>query len=317
VALQRADAGAPDDLVATGPRDAAARRDRPDAPSAEQPPIPKPRTSEAKPRSETPASSREERAASSEPDRQPRESAGKTGEGLAANATPTSSSSDSRGLQSSQAPPTEKGDPGKPSKRKPKTPKPDKSSAPPKKKLDQSGSTAGKGTGAGSNKNPGATDWQSKDQVTTDEEQPLDNDQEVDEETDESEARGGLQPSLRDRRPAVNRDLIIGFGNLPPPPDANGRGGPGEHKKSRGVASLVLGVPIPDHVKADPNPGRIKITHERVEPRADEASPIAASTCAERAQPIGSLARRELSPWMKEMVRAYFLKMRTIVARTP
>ena len=77
----------------------------------------------------------------------------------------------------------------------------------------------------------------------------------------------GLQPNMRDRRPAANRDLTIGFGNEPNP-DANGRGGPSEQKKSRGVASLVLGVPIPDHVKGPPNPGRTKITQERVQPRA-------------------------------------------------
>ena len=50
------------------------------------------------------------------------------------------------------------------------------------------------GTGSGSSKNPGSTDWQSKDQVSSDEEQPLGEDAEVDDEDEESEARGGLQP---------------------------------------------------------------------------------------------------------------------------
>ena len=36
------------------------------------------------------------------------------------------------------------------------------------------------------------------------------------------------------------------------------------------VASLVLGVPIPDRVKGRPGPGRTKITQERVEPEAEE-----------------------------------------------
>ena len=52
--------------------------------------------------------------------------------------------------------------------------------------------------------------------------------------------------------------MQIGFGNRPSP-DANGRGGPSQAKKSRGTASLILGVPIPDHIKGQPNPGKTKI----------------------------------------------------------
>src|SRR6185295_7293052 len=102
-----------------------------------------------------------------------------------------------------------------------------------------------------------------------------------------------------------------------PNPDANGRGGPSEQKKSRGVASLVRGVPIPDHVKGRPNRGRTKITQERVEPRAEDAPQLAAGARSPRAAPIGALARPALVPWMRALVRAYFLSLDPTPAKQP
>lgn len=305
----RVDADAADTKLAVAPAGEPAPRKRESTDTKELAPDQKPPAVEPKPREASARSDGHERAISREPERDPHDSTGKTGEGASADATPASATSDSRGFLSSQSQPSESGEQGKPSTKKPKPPKLDKQDRAQPKKLEASGSTAGKGVGTGSSKNPGATDWQSKDQVSADDEQPLGEDAEVDDEDSESEARGGLQPSLRDRRPAVNRDLQIGFGNQPNP-DANGRGGPSEQKKSRGVASLVLGVPIPDHVKGQPNPGRTKITQERVEPRADDAEPIQASARRAREEPIGPLARPELTPWMRELVRAYFLKVR-------
>ena len=149
--------------------------------------------------------------------------------------------------------------------------------------------------------------WTSKDQVVSEDEEDLEQDEEVDDEFDDSDARGGLQPNLRDRRPPVNRDLGIGFGNAKNP-DANGRGGPSEQKKSRGVAALVLGVPIPDHVKGKPNPGKTKITQERVEPKAEKAGRTDASERTARGSPVGHLSQPDLLPWMRDLVRDYFLK---------
>lgn len=256
---------------------------------------------------EPPTRANEERRTPSELAGASKESSGKSGSGKSADAASTSSSSDSQGLPSSPAKPSENPEKTKPSDKKAKPKKPRAETPPAKSKPPQeSGSTAGRGTGSGSSKNPGSTDWASKDQVTNDEEPPLSEDAEVDDEESEDEARGGLQPSLRDRRPAVNRDLTIGFGNQPPPPDANGRGGPSEQKKSRGVASLVLGVPIPDHVKGRPNPGRTKITQERVEPQAEDAARITASARTPRSGPIGPVARPELEPWMRALVAKYF-----------
>ena len=75
------------------------------------------------------------------------------------------------------------------------------------------------------------------------EDQELEEEDDVDDDESESEARGGLQPNLRDRRPPVNRDLSIGFGNRANP-DANGRGGPSQRKKSRVWPRSSWDVPV-------------------------------------------------------------------------
>ena len=107
----------------------------------------------------------------------------------------------------------------------------------------------------------------------------------------------------------MSRDLQIGFGNRPNP-DANGRGGPSEQKKSRGVASLVLGVPIPDRIKGRPGPGPTKITQERIEPQAEEPGAIDAAPRMARKRPTGPLGNLDLDPGLKALVRRYFLNRR-------
>ncbi|MDA1260376.1 MAG: hypothetical protein O3A20_07110, partial [Planctomycetota bacterium] len=275
-------------------------------PEVPEPPPPAKESSPATKRETGAASADAEQKPQVDAPQEPKSSRGLTGEGAAATPAQASASSESQGFPSAKADSKEAGDPGKSPTPKPRKPKAPSEVPPPKKKpAEESGSTAGKGVGHGSSRNPGSTDWESKDQTSTDEEDPLDDDEDVDDEDSESEARGGLQPSLRDRRPAVNRDLRIAFGNRPNP-DANGRGAGGEQKKSRGVASLVLGVPIPDHVKGKPNPGRTKITQERVEPKAEDAPLADAVAHSPRSGSPGILSQFELDPWMRALVRSYF-----------
>ncbi len=115
---------------------------------------------------------------------------------------------------------------------------------------------------------------------------------------------------MRDRRAPVNRDLQIGFGTNRPNPDANGRGGPGGQKKSRGVASLVLGVPIPDRVNGQPNKGRIRITQQRITPEAEQSDPVAAQDRLPRNAAVGPIHHPDFSPWLQDLVRRYFLARR-------
>ncbi len=242
---------------------------------------------------------------------QTKESGGKTGEGRSSDAESTSGASESRGMPSNQAQQSKAGE--KPQKKDAKKKaKPPAELTPTEKKNaeENSGATAGKGSSKGSNKNPAVSKWSSKDQVTTQDDQEIEDDEETEDEEEDQESRGGMQPNLRDRKPPVSRDLRIGFGNQKDP-DANGRGGPSEAKKSRGTASLVLGVPIPDRVKGQPNPGKTKITQERIEPKAEDASAIEASARSPRAGPAGHLQERELTPWMRTLVREYFLTLRS------
>jgi len=222
--------------------------------------------------------------------------------------------SQSRGMPGSQAP---SGSPEPTPKLVKKDRKPkdtDGSEAQRKKVEDQSGATAGRGSSGGSSRNPASTEWSSKDRTETADNEEFEQEEDVDDEESESDARGGLQPNLRDRRPPVNRDLAIGFGNMASE-DSNGRGGPGERKKSRGVAGLVLGVPVPDHVKGQPNPGRVKVTQERVQPQGEDMPKDTAGDRGRRTSPMGHLSERTLDASMRQIVRGYFLKTRASDAR--
>lgn len=267
------------------------------------PPDPRP---EQQSKSNTPGERAESAQDGTPPSDQVKDSKGRTKGGRSSAAKSASGSGASRGAPSSQSQESEKSEePAKPGKQ----PKPGKAEAPDddrKQEEDASGATAGRGSGSGSTKNPSTSDWTSKDHIEAQPDDDQGEDAEVDDEESDSEARGGVQPNLRDRRPPVNRDLQIGFGAGRPDPDANGRGGPSPQKKSRGVASLVLGVPIPDHIKGRANPGRTKVTQERVEPEAEDAQPVTAEVRPARDGSARKIERQELTPWMRELVRNYF-----------
>ena len=252
-----------------------------------------------------------ESASDALPDEAPKKE-GRTGSGRPSQAEPSRSAGDARGSPTGQSQQTKK--PQRERKMKPaKKRKPVRTPPQPDQKKmegEESGSTSGRGSSRGSNKNPVTSEWTSKDQVTTDEEEDVEDDDEVEDEEVDSEARGGVQPSLRDRKPPVSRDLTIGFGNNPNPA-ANGRGGPSQPKKSRGTASLVLGVPIPDRVKGRANPGKTKVTQERIEPRPEGAAPVSGDARLARSAPSGPLAQPDLPPWMRALIRDYFLGLRT------
>ena len=82
------------------------------------------------------------------------------------------------------------------------------------------------------------------------------------------------------------------------------------------VASLVLGVPVPDHVKGQPNPGRVKIIQERVQPQGEETPRGAAEDRGRRSSPAGHLSERTLDASMRHIVREYFLKTRASDTRS-
>lgn len=292
-------------------------QERPIDPPTDRDPEPEdPTETPAPPKGGAPAKPGKE---SSPPTRDVKKSRGKTGQGKSADAASASGKGAARGTPSGQGQSTSTNkDRTKKKKKKEPKKRPDKKQETdrPRESEEQSGATTGRGAASGSNKSPAASTWSSKDQVTSDDEEDLEDDEEVDDEFDNSDARGGLQPQLRDRKPPVNRDLGIGFGNGKNP-DANGRGGPSQRKKSRGVASLVLGVPIPDHIKGRPNSGKTKITQERVEPQPEDIASVGAGTRTARKAPAGHLANPELAPWMQDLVRTYFGTLRKNTRNLP
>jgi len=230
----------------------------------------------------------------------------------------TSSSQQSSNPSSAQGTPSAQGQPSlsqAQTPRKSKPPKPrgkdrEKSDRPRKQSEEPSGATAGQGSSRGANNNAAASDWSSRSEVSQPDDEPVEDEEDVDDEDEEQKSRGGVQPNLRDRRPPVNRDLQIGFGSGKPSPDANGRGGPSGQKKSRGVASLVLGVPIPDRVTGQPNRGRIRVTQHSITPQAEQSDPVSAEDRGQRQGVVGPIHHPDLSPWLQNLVRRYFLQRR-------
>lgn len=243
------------------------------------------------------------------------ESEGKISEGETRESQQSANPASARGAPSASGQPSKAADQKKlkPKTKKPQKPKKDKPRAntPPQKDEKPSGSTAGQGSSKGASNSAAPSDWASTSQAESPsaEEDTEDEDQ-VDDEEEEQKSRGGVQPNMRDRRAPVNRDLQVGFGDPQPSEDANGRGGPSGQKKSRGVASLVLGVPIPDRVNGQPNQGRIRITQQRITPEAETSNRVDAQDRLARQGPVGPIAHPDYSPWLQDIVRRYFLQRR-------
>ena len=241
------------------------------------------------------------------------ESRGQLTEGESSESQQSSNPSSAQGAPSSQGQPS-KPDEADQKKKKKKKQKPKPNQRKPKqqeeKKEEPSGATAGQGSSRGSNNNAAANDWSSKSQQATKEDEDADSDDDAEDDDEEQESRGGVQPNMRDRRPPVNRDLNIGLGRARPNPDANGRGGPGAQKKSRGVASLILGVPIPDRITGQPNKGRTRITQQRITPEGEDSESVPAEDRGTRNGPVGPIHHPDFSPWLQDYVKKYFLKRR-------
>jgi len=230
----------------------------------------------------------------------------------------TSSSQQSSNPSSAQGAPSSQGQPSLSQPQKPKQSTPPKPRGtdretpdrPRKGSEEPSGATSGAGSSRGANNNVATSDWSSRGEEARPDDEPVEEEQDVNDEDEEQRSRGGVQPNLRDRRPPVNRDLQIGFGSGKPSPDSNGRGGPSAPKKSRGVASLVLGVPIPDRVTGQPNRGRIRVTQHSITPQAEQADPVTAEDRGGRQGAVGPVHHPTLSPWLQNLVRRYFLQRR-------
>ena len=73
---------------------------------------------------------------------------------------------------------------------------------------------------------------------------------------------------------------------------------------------MLLGVPMPDKLRSQINPGRVKIQRERAVPHPSD---VAIATSEPRGvidESIGVVVRHELRPWMRNVVSKYFVSLR-------
>ena len=167
------------------------------------------------------------------------------------------------------------------------------------------------GTGRSSGSRTSASDQAAADDKARNDEDEGDATDDAEEEEDEEQKAGSAsKPMLNNRKAAVDRSLSPSGLSDQENDQANGRGGPSGLKKTRGVAAMLLGVPMPDHLRGKSNPGRIKVERERADPEPKTALAADAAERGSRRESIGYLPHPALPPWMQETVRDYFLAER-------
>lgn len=123
--------------------------------------------------------------------------------------------------------------------------------------------------------------------------------QKLEEQAKGNQQRGGVQPSLPDRTAAPSRELGITGPQSGKP--GTGRGGPSPVKKSRGVASLLMGVALPDFVRGKTGPGPAAVNFEEIEPvPAPEPTPAGREPMPRSVEE--SALRRAAIPWADQDV---------------
>ncbi len=173
-----------------------------------------------------------------------------------------------------------------------------------------SGLAGGKGTGSG-RQSSSAEMFEITNKV---QQEDMDSDVDLesdDEEDEEQEAANTGRPFMNQRKSPVDRQLTpSGMVGNEENPDANGRGGAGGIKKTRGVAAMLLGVPMPDKLRSQINPGRVKIQRERAVPHPSDVAIANSESRGVIDESIGVVVRHELRPWMRNVVSKYFVSLR-------
>ena len=184
---------------------------------------------------------------------------------------------------------------------------------PPKESPDQPKEAAGLKGGKGdmSGGRMAASDHASAQDKTQQPEPEGDSDEGDEEEDEEQKAGSASKPLISQRKAPVNRSLTPSADGGEERDDLNGRGGPGGLKKTRGVAAMLLGVPLPDYLQGKVNPGRMKIQSEQGRAEEHQADPALARERPARDGTVGHTLHREIPPLSRDVVRNYFLEKRT------
>ena len=231
------------------------------------------------------------------------------------------SSNDSSGQSSSSSESSSAPSKPKPQKKSdPKAQKPRDPKEQEQKEQEPSASDSSSGLGSGSatssgTPTDGSQETKQPEQSPNPGEEEAGDDDDADEEEDErQESKGAQQPNLNNRKAPADRSLSPGGGGEAESEDANGRGGPSGLKKTRGVAAMLLGVPMPDRLRGMNNPGRMKITRERGQPTERDAELVAAQERQARDGSYGHVTDHIMSPSLANAVRTYFEDLRAETA---
>lgn len=121
---------------------------------------------------------------------------------------------------------------------------------------------------------------------------------------------GAATPAMRDRKAPADRNASTSPSGDSPRTDANGRGGAGGRKKTRGVPSMILGIPVVDRVQGMASPGSAKVTRERAVASPEPISAEQGEEHRTRSAPSGEVIHPALTARMQAIVREYFLAAR-------
>lgn len=73
---------------------------------------------------------------------------------------------------------------------------------------------------------------------------------------------------------------------------------------------MILGVPTPDRIWAQPNPAPIRTTRQRTQAEEKNVDSTEAQDRSPRATPVGHLVSPQPSAWEEQLLRAYFNEQR-------
>ncbi|MDE0645129.1 MAG: hypothetical protein OXH84_02675 [Gammaproteobacteria bacterium] len=172
-----------------------------------------------------------------------------------------------------------------------------------------SGIAGGKGTGSGQQSSSSEMLEQNFRSKTDDFDDDVDQESD-DEEDEEQESASAAKPMLNQKKAPVDRRLAPSGVSNEENEQANGRGGAGGLKKTRGVAAMLLGVPMPDKLRSQVNIGRIKVQRERAVPVPNQVTNIESEDRGEIDESVGEFSRPEMKPWLSDVVKNYFTSLR-------
>jgi hypothetical protein len=138
------------------------------------------------------------------------------------------------------------------------------------RKNEKGGSINARGSSGTGSMRTAQNEWSSRVKAKADDSDDFEQLDEPDEEMDPDKQRMGVQPALKNRTSRVSRELSLSMGTGLSKDMMKGRGGPSAQKKSRGTATMIMGVPVPGFVRGRLLPGPTKSTQEEVEPSPRE-----------------------------------------------